>query len=145
MADAAYNRGKFLFASAGVDWSQPGSTVNVLLLDNAGTYVFSADHNFVADLTPASNEFGGTGYTRQTLANKAVTENDTTDLANIDADDVVWAAIDGATAQAAVVFVQVTNDADSPLIAYFDTGFPFTANGGQLTWQFNAAGVFTLS
>lgn len=143
MADAAYNRGKFLFASAGINWAT--DTIEVLLLDDAGTYTFDPDHNFVADLTPGTNEFQGTGYTRMTLANAAVTENDTTDLANIDADDVVWAAIDGATAQAAVVYRLVTNDADSQLLFYMDTGFPFTANGGQLTWQFNAAGVATLS
>lgn len=143
MADAAYNRGKFLVASGGLDWVN--DNVQALLLDDAGAYAFSPDHNFVADLTPASNEFGGSGYTRQALGGKTVTEDDTADRAELDADDVVWAAINGATAQAAVLFIQATNDADSMLLAYMDSGFPFVANGGNLTWQFNAAGVLTLS
>lgn len=141
MADAAYNRGKFLIASGSLDWVN--DDIQVLLLDDAGTYVFSADHNFVADL--GANESTGTGYVRKALASKTATEDDTNDRASLDAADVVWAGLDAGTVQAAVVFRQVTTDSDSEVLFYMDSGFPFTSNGGDLTWQINAAGVATVS
>lgn len=143
MADAAYNRGKFLIGNSSLNWAT--DDIRVLLLDNADPYTFSPDHNFVADLTPATNELAGTGYVRKVLGSKAVTENDTNDRAELDAADVVWTGLNAGTAKAAVVFRQVTTDADSELLFYMDSGFPFTSNGGDLTWQVNAAGIATVS
>ena len=120
-------------------------TIKVLLVTSG--YTPNKDHDFVSDLVPGTNELSGFGYERKTLTNKTLTEDDANDRAVFDdGDDVTWTAIDAGTAAAAVLFIQKTNDADSILLAYIDSGgFPFTTNGGDLVIEWNAAGIFYIS
>jgi hypothetical protein len=147
MAVGVYNRGKTKIADGTIDWDDGAATVQMLLIDNAGTYTFDADHDIVNDLTPGSNESSGTGYARKTLSGRAVTQDDTNDWAKCDATDPsVYTGADFGTIQAAVVYWFVTDDTDHILICYLDgPDFPITTNGGDLTLQFNSDGVFTLS
>lgn len=139
-----YNEGKGDLGTA--TWVA-GGDYRLLLIDNAGTYTFNADHDFVAGLTPGSNESTGTGYARKTLTGFAVTVDDANDWAEYDATDpTIYSGADFGVIQAAVVFRFVTNDAASPLICYLDgTGFPITTNSGDLTLQFHADGVFKIT
>lgn len=117
-----YNRGKFIIMDGSLDWVN--DTIQALLVD--ATYVYDPDHNFVADI---SGELTDGSYSRQTLGNKGVTEDDTNDAAVMTADPVDFGALTNETPAGIVLFKFVTNDADSPLISFSDAGFGATANG----------------
>lgn len=117
-----FNRGKFIFANSTLDWG--ADTIRALLVDSS--YVYDPDDNFVSDV---SGELTDGSYSRQTLGNKGVTEDDTNDRAYVTADPVDFGALTNETVAALILFKNVTNDADSPLISFHDGGFPVVANG----------------
>lgn len=139
MASLVTNRGKVILVTNG--WA--GTSYRVALV--TASYTPSADHNFVADLT---NELSGGNYARQTLASLTVTENDTDDRAQLDAADTVFSSLQLAagTPRYAVVYRNVTNDADSPIIAAIDLGDPPTApTGADFTVAWDATGIIRLT
>lgn len=139
MANAGYNFAAKKFIDGALNWAS--ADLRLLLVD-AG-YTFNKDHDFVDDVV--ADELSGTGYARKTLAGEATSLDNVNDRAEGDANDVTWTGIDAGTAKAAIIFVQVTNDADSYLVCYIDTGgFPITTNGGDLSIQFNAEGVIQI-
>lgn len=118
-------------------------TIKVMILDTA--YVPNPDHEFIGDVV--ANEVAGTGYTggfggsgRKTLAGKTLTKDTTLDEVRFDATDPVWAGADFGTAGFAALVKEVTNDADSPVLAVLDLGAVLTT-GGSLTIEF---GTFAL-
>lgn len=116
------------------------ATIRAMLVTSG--YSANKDHDFVDDLTPGTNELNGTGYSRKTLANVTVTADDTNDRVVIDADDVVWTAINAGTAAAVVLFLFVSNDADSILLAYIDSGgFPIVTSGQDMTVSWSSSGI----
>lgn len=119
MADGIYNRGLDEMAAWG------SSTYKFLLLKGSG-YTFSKDHDFVADLTPGSNELSVAGYGRVTAASKTRTIDDSADRIKYDCDNPDFGTLTaGQTVTAMVLFRFVTNDADSILIGYYDlSDFP---------------------
>lgn len=130
MADGLYNRG--------LDELAPftTSTYRFLLLKGAG-YTFNKDHDFVADLTPGSNEVTVAGYARPTAGTKTRTVDDTNDRITYDcADPNFGTTVAGETVSAMVFYRFVTNDADSILIGYYDladtatSGVPFIVTVG---------------
>jgi hypothetical protein len=147
MAVGFYNNGKEALCNGTLDWDDGGATIQMLLLDDAGSYAFDADDNVVNDLTPGTNESSGTGYARKTISGRSVTQDDTNDWAKCDATDpATYTGADFGDVQAAVIYLFVTDDSDHILICYLDgPDFPITTNGGDLTLQFNSDGVFTLS
>jgi hypothetical protein len=118
-----YNRGKLIITDSSLSWT--ADTIRALLVDSG--YVYSDDHNFVSDV--AGDEVADASYARQTLANKAVSEDDTNNIATMEADPIDFGALTGVTPEGLVIFKFVTNDADSPLIAFCDAGFGAVANG----------------
>lgn len=132
MAVTVYNRGLDQlndFTSGTYKWAllKSGYTVN-------------RDHDFVADLTPGSNEISGSGYARVTASGKTRTIDDTNDRISYDCDDPAFGSIvAGETYVAAVLFKQVTNDADSILIAYFPLASTAT-DGSPVTPAIPAGG-----
>lgn len=142
MANASYNIAKKKFLDGALSFAS--ADLRVLLVTSG--YTFNADHDFIADLTPGSNELSGTGYARKTLAGKATTTDDTNDRAEGDCDDIAYTAINAGTAAMMILYVQVTNDADSYLVGKFDTGgFPLITNGGDATVQINAEGLLQMT
>lgn len=117
-----YNRGKFIIADGSLVWT--GDTIRALLVD--ASYVYDPDDNFVSDI---SGELTDASYARQTLGNKGVTEDDTADEAWLTADPVDYGALDNETPAGQVLFKFVTNDGDSPVVAFSDGGFGAVANG----------------
>lgn len=139
MASAVYAKGLTGILNGDIDVL---TDTLVAILVTSG-YSLDNDDDFVSDLTPASNELSGAGYSRATLASKAVAEDDTNNRATFDAADVVWTGINAGTAAAVVIAKNSGADATSVLIAYIDTGgFPVATNGGDLTIQWNASGIF---
>lgn len=149
MADAFYNRGKFLIASGGSNLNFASDTIKYLLVTSS--YTFNADHNFVSDVS--ANELSVSGYVggfagagRQTLGSKAVTEDDTNDRAAVDAADpaVHSSLAAGATIGGLVFYKSVTSDSDSPLLFFLDPP-DIPTNGFNVQFQFGANGLYLVS
>ena len=102
-----------------------------------------ADKTFMDQFTTL-DEFDGANYGRIALQNEAVNEDTANDRAEFDADNITFSSI-GAGArdiQGLIVYLHVTNDADSVPLLWIDTGgFPFTANGGDLVTAWNVEGI----
>ena len=107
----------------------------VLLLTDAPD--IDAD-TYISDL---SGEITGGGYTRQTLASKTITTDDTNDRAVFDAADAQWTALTN-TFRYIVVAQSTGNDATSRCITTIDTGSNQAIDNGtyDITWP--ASGVF---
>jgi hypothetical protein len=146
MANRLFNNALEQIISGGLDLNT--DDFRVLLLGGAGNvYTFDPDDVNVSDLTPGTNELGGTGYARGTLAGEAVVQNDTDDRAEWDATDLTFATLnaDNGNIDAIVIYEEGGGaDATRPLVAYIDTAnppLPFTTDGGNFVIEWNAAGI----
>lgn len=148
MASIVTNKAKALLANGTLDWVN--DTIRVALLKTAGAA--SPDADFVADAIDGTNnvEVTTAGYARQDLATRTVTEDDTGDVATLDAADNTWTAVGDGTESAvmAVVYKRVgvddTTPADDPVLAFVD--FADTVlNGGDFTVRWSASGVISIS
>ena len=120
------------FAQYGVSWTS--DTIKVLLSEDAPTDAVYAD-----DLTECS----GTGYSRQTLGSKTVTDNG--DYLIYDAADVTFSTITVADVAYAYVVKDTGDDSTSVIIGYFDirdNGTPRNVINDDLILQFSANGIF---
>jgi hypothetical protein len=138
MANFHYNKARALYLGAGLDWN--GSTIRALLVTSG--YTANPDHSFVSSIT---NECTGT-YSRLTLTGKSIVQNDTSNRAEAHCDPLVWEGLVLSSPAAALILYKfVTNDADSPLIAYIDTPtpsvFPFTSIGGDVSLAISGTGI----
>lgn len=156
MADGIFNGYKA--AAIGIPTSgTPVARVDVIadsikvLLVTTG-YTFNPDDRFVS--SAAASEISVTGYTggfggsgRKTLASRTLSADDTNDRSAFDAADVTWTALGtGATIAAAILFKELTSDALSPMIAYFDL-VDTPTNGGDITlqWSTSPSALITLT
>lgn len=137
MVSKMYPKGLEELAAGNVNWATD-TDIQVLLLNASGVY--DETHNFVSQIV--ANEI--TGTTRQVLTGKAVTRDAANDRVIHSAADANFPSVPAAqTVNAAVVFKQVTNDADSYLLAYLD-GTNVSTDGTDIPLKFNATtGVFT--
>jgi hypothetical protein len=105
----------------------------------------------IAHFEASSGNMGSSA--RQTIGASTATEDDTGNLAYIQASSTVTfsAVSSGVYASgnlgAAVVFAEVAaSDSSGRIpIAFYDTGFPVAANGGDVTVQFSTGGYLQLT
>lgn len=141
MANFVYNEYKRANFQAEIDLLT--DTIKVLLVMTNTTADIDDDANTLADFTNL-DEMDGTGYARLTLSSKTISEDSTNDRAEFHAADSLFSALEAGTrdVQAAVVFKDNGTDATSVPICFFDSvGFPFTANGGDVTLEWSSEGV----
>ncbi len=139
MASGVYNRVKVNLMNKEVDLGNGGDSIKILLLDNSHT--FDADDNVLADIS--ANELAASGgYVRKTLANQAVTQDDTNDVGKFDADDVEW-TVATFTAYHAVIFDDTLGSDD--LIGSIDFGEAKIVAGGTFTIQWSTDGILELA
>lgn len=117
-------------------------TIKLMLVTSA--YTPNQDtHTKRSDVT---NEVVGTGYTAGgvALANKTVTQNNTTNSADFDADDITIASAT-ITARGAVLYKSRggASTADE-LIGYLDFGSDIISTAGNFAITFNAVGILNL-
>ena len=111
------------------DLELDSATIKCLLLKSSAP-AFNPDHNFVADLVPGTNEITGGGYLRQTLGSKTFVQDDPNDRAEARNNELTFLTVAaGQTIGAAVVYREVTTDADSVLVGYYD--LPDTPTDGS--------------
>ena len=145
-----YNRGKQQIAQNG--W--PNLDVRALILTHASTLPAGAENpdlNFVSELlavsgvSEAAETTGLTGYVRKTISGEAVVENDTTDAANLDGDDIVYAATESGRWVAVVLYVEGASDAARPLLGLHTLASALVTNGGTVTLNVDTAGFYGLT
>lgn len=143
MADATYNKGYEEISDQ--DWEN--DDIQVLLLDNAGTPTFDATHVFVTDVLGATGntECTGTGYSRQSVPSPTATADQSNNRMDMDHGDITYTGADFGEVGAAVYFRQVTDDTDSPVWFYKDSGFPFQTNGADFTIATGSGGLVQVS
>lgn len=127
MAAAFYPTGLKAILDADIDLL--ADTIKCALIDT-GTYTYSSAHDFY-------NDVSGVVGTPGTLDNKTTTGG------VFDADDELFTSVSGNSIEAVIIYKDTGNPATSPLIAYID-GLSLTPNGGNITAQFNASGIFAI-
>ena len=128
-----YGKGREAFLNGSISWSS--DNIKCVLVDTADYTVSINSHDFLDDIAS-----GARVATSGNLASKTST------LGTADAADVTFSAVTGDPSEAVVIYKDTGNAATSALIAYIDTatGLPVTPNGGDITVQWNASGIFTL-
>ena len=136
MAQAATNKGKYLFATGGI---VPGTTVLKMgLLKTCANVATSApDINFISDMEAHADyaELTASGYARVTVPGGAAAENDGSDYANISMTAVNFAAISaGETIVGAFIFRDTgVADTTREVIAIYDISPSIPTNGSTVT------------
>ena len=146
MASFVYTRAMRKIIRGEINFEEAGADIRVMLVDATSTAGTEEDTEFVSGFTTLG-ELAGTNYARQAIPGQVTSDDDPNDRAIFDASDITWTALgaDNAQAVAAVAFVQVTNDADSPVLFYIDDGgFPIQPNGGDISIEWNATGILTV-
>lgn len=117
-----------------------------LLMSNstAGT-VADTGISFVSNLT--LDEFGGSGYARQVLANKSVNKDDANNRGELDADDVNFGVL-GAGLRPVIdvlVYRHVTTDADSIPWSVHTFATAKTMDGSEFIAKIDVDGLIQLT
>jgi len=146
MANSLYPKGLNKFARGDIKWlASAGSDFRAILITSS--YTYSTAHEFFSDLGTGGTNYRGDHGTNTRAGALALTEADPDGTGACDAtDDLTFRAIAAGTIKGVVIFVEVSTDANSPLVAYYDTDsggkFPITANGGDITIQWQATTPF---
>jgi hypothetical protein len=128
MAVVVYPKAKEAMLSPGINLAT--ANVKAALIDT-GTYTYSAAHDFLNDVT-------GVVGTSGNLASKTVTSG------VFDAADITISGVTGATVEAVIVYIDSGVSSSSTLLSYHD-GLTLTPNGGDVTIQWSASGIFALT
>jgi hypothetical protein len=130
MASAVYPKALEAFLKADIDLDTVA--VNAVLLDLA-TYTYNAAHDFYDDLT------GVVGSESGDLASKTMTNG------VFDAADITFSSVTGVEVGAVAVFVDRGGVASADnLLSYNEFTSAVTPNGGDITVQWNASGIFSI-
>jgi hypothetical protein len=152
MANFVYRKWRLRLANSSTpDWDAPGDVRAILVMTNT-TADTETTADFVADFTTL-DECDATGYARVALTTEAIVEDVGNDRIELSAAAISFGSPSADATrqvQAVILYEHVTNDADSYVIAYYDTvssgpAFPFTVNGGSITITPNAEGLIQIS
>ena len=149
----APNATKVKLGSGSIDLAN--DTFKVLLLKDTTDYTWDPDnHATVQDVLNAADEFGDTNYSRKTIPNQTLTQDDTDDEAVFDGDDLTWTDLGGSqTIQAVVVYKQVGGDdttpGDDPVLTVLRESdipeLPLNTNGSNVDLPWNSEGILNLA
>lgn len=150
MANITYRKFRLGLANALHHWDAPMDVRALLVMTNT-TADTDLTPEFVGDLVTL-DECDATGYARVACTSEAANEDGPNDRIELTVAQVDFGSptADASRQVAGVVFYKhVTNDADSPIIGFYDTvgsgpSFPFTVNGGQITVTPDAEGLIQL-
>uniref|UniRef100_A0A6M3J2D0 Uncharacterized protein n=1 Tax=viral metagenome TaxID=1070528 RepID=A0A6M3J2D0_9ZZZZ len=122
------NHFKYMLASGDIDFD--ADTFKIILMNT--TFAFDKDADAtLADVTAdqLATNFGYTQDTK-TLANVAITEDDSNDVASIAWDDVQWTASGGSIGASGAAIIYDDTTADDTVIGCIDYGQDVTATDG---------------
>jgi hypothetical protein len=139
MASGVYTNGIESVLNGGIDLDT--TSLKVMLV--ASSYTYDPDHDFVDDITELSsvtNYTGGFNGAGRKAATVTITEQTANNRVVVILGDLTWTALGGAsngTIGGAALIREITNDAASIPIAFFDvTDTP--TNGSDVTLDFDA-------
>lgn len=141
MANVIYNSFKRDIMNGSLDLDT--DTIKVMLVTSS----YTPDQDTHAKRADITNEVSGAGYTAggATLANKAVTVDNTDNEGVFDADDVTWSS-STITARGAVLYKSRGGAASADeLLCYFDFGSDQISSSGNFTISWNAEGILNLN
>ena len=147
MASFVYTNAKELLLKGDLDFDEAGNDLRLALVMTNSTADTEKDKALMNAFTTL-DEMDGANYVRKACATQVVAQDDPNLRAEFSFDAVVWTALGAGTrqVQGAILFKFVTDDTDSIPIAWVDTGgFPFTANGGNVTLTPNAEGFLQVT
>lgn len=134
MASAWYPRG--IEAAFEGDIDVLVDTLNVVLVDTAD-YTFSAAHEDLADVPAGARVATGTLGSVTSVYNTGVW--------TLDAADTTLTSVTGDQSEAVIVYKDTGDAATSTLLLYLDLTSAVTPNGGNITLQYNASGLGTIT
>lgn len=129
MASALYPSFKELLLGGDIDLAN--DDIRAILIDSAD-YTYSAAHDFLNDVAA-----GARIATSSALASKTLTAG------VFDAADKTFTGVTGDPGEAVILYKHTGVESTSSLIAYID-GLTYTPNGGDVTAQWHASGIFAL-
>lgn len=118
-------------------------TLKAMLLDDAHTPDLAA-HEFVSDIV--ADEIADAGYARQTLTGK--TNTIVAGKIRVDSDDIDYGDSVSIAARYQAIYREVTNDADSQLLALLDLntgGGNISSTSSDFDIAINANGIFEVT
>lgn len=119
-----------------VNWES--DTITAVLYDSADDTINVNTDQDLADFLAAGR------VATANLANKAVTA--ATGTATVDADDTTFTTVTGDQSEQVILYKNTGVEATSLALVFFDTfssGMPVTPNGGNITIQWNASGIWS--
>lgn len=133
MSNSWYNKLPTLLGNGNLDWDDSsGVTVKMLLGRSTSTYTFDPDHANISALTGLV-EISVASYARQAVTSRTVTQDDTNNNAKYDCGNVGFGALEsGQTVDFAVIYQEITTDADSPPLFYIDGKMDIVAAAPQV-------------
>lgn len=137
MASGVYSTGVKAIMDGDVDLL--ADTIKAVLVDAADYVVNLTTHDFLDDVASGARATNGTG----TLASKTTTI--ATNVVTFDAADLTLTSVTGDPSEAVVIYKDSGSEATSQLIAYLELSSAVTPNGGNITLQWNASGLFTFT
>lgn len=141
MASVIYNSFKRDIMNGALDLDT--DTIKVMLVTSS----YTADQDAHTKRSDITNEVSGTGYSAggASLANKAVTADNTDNEGVFDADDLTWSTAT-ITARGAVLYKSRggASSADE-LICYIDFGADKSSSAGNFTLQWDSEGIINLN
>lgn len=143
MASHLFNYFKQQSAAGNIDLDADDIRL-ILCMTNTTADTENDGISFVGNLTTL-DEFDGANYARQALTGEAVNLDDPNDRAEFDADNVTINSLGAGTRSiaGALIYKHVTNDANSPVIAWIE--FSATPDGSNFTIQWDAEGILQLT
>lgn len=123
--------------TAGLNLAEGQADVRAILCMTNTNVVTQRAATLVNQIT--LDEMDGANYVRLALSSQSVTINNPQNRTEFSASNLLWSALGAGTRQMAgcLLYLHVTNDADSVPYQWIDDGFPFTANGQDfpITWS----------
>jgi hypothetical protein len=133
MTNAVYPLYKQALLDADSNVDLIAGDVRAILVDLAD-YTYNAAHDFLDDVIAGARVAVSGNLTGKSVTNGV-----------FDCDDITWTSVTGDQAEALIIYIHTGVEGTSRLVAFIDTGqtgLPVTPNGGNITYQVNASGLF---
>jgi hypothetical protein len=130
MANGVYPSAGVSILAAGINFVS--DTIAAVIVD-AADYTYSSAHDFYDDVTAGARVATGN------LASK------TTTAGTFDAADLVLSSVTGDPTEEIILYEADGADSAKQLIIRWDTSVSVTPNGGNITIQWNASGIYDLT
>lgn len=139
MANALFNSYRNQVLGVGTFTDLDAVTLKAMFVDHGTDTPATATDDFIDDILSGARIPAIASC--PTLASKTL---GTVGVGVFDAADTVFTALSGASAESLIVFEDSGTETTSDLLAFWDTatGLPLTPNGGDVTVQWNASGIW---